>query len=279
MTIEIFGVVLSAVLVLAFYIWKTKFRDRISVSRITTPRDPAIEGALELYSSLFADDGTNYSAVELVELIGDDPRFTSGRHIQVENIILVAKLRREVIGFLICHFYAERRKAIISYLGINSQIIEAKRSASKELFGELKTILLQHVDECDFIFFDLLGVDPSLSKSEKLKRKARTILFKQIAKRLGVRAYLLQFDYICPKVSMSDKAMEYPFTLMCIPVHGELTPMIPKKTVMEFLVFIYLDCYGGIYSTSDSRFKAYHDYLEEKLRRYEETLPDEIPAR
>jgi hypothetical protein len=276
MIIKIIAGVVGAFL--AFYIWKTKSRDRIYVSRITSPRDSAIEGAIELYSSLFVDDGTNYSVEELLELLGDDPKFTIGRHIEAENIILVAKLRKEVIGFLICHFYVERRKAIISYLGINSQIIEAKRSASKVLFNKLKTVLLKHEDECDFIFFDLQGVDSSLPQSEKLKRKARPILFKRIAKRLGVRAYLLQFNYICPKVSMSDKAREYPFTLMCIPVHGQLAPKIPKKTVMEFLIFIYLDCYGGIYSVSDPKFKAYNDYLKEKLKQYEETLPDAIPT-
>ena len=210
--------------------------------------------------------------------MGDDPKFTVGRHIKVENIILVAKLKKEVIGFVICHFYIERRKAIISYLGINSHIKEAKRLASRKLLNKLKTILLKYEDVCDFLFFDMQGADSSLPQAEKSKRRARPILFRQIAKRLGVHAYLLQFNYMCPKVSMTDRAREYPFTLMCIPVHGQLAPKIPKQTVMEFLIFIYLDCYGGIYSVNDPQYKAHHDYLKEKLKQYDETLPDEVPT-
>jgi hypothetical protein len=272
--IEIMTGVVGAVL--ASYLWETKLRDRISVSRITSLEDPAIEGMIELYSSLFIDDGTNYSAEELLELFGTDPKFSVGRHIKAENIFLVAKLKNEVVGFVICHFYIEREKAIISYLGINSQIIEAKRSASKKLLNKLKTILLKHKDVCDFLFFDLQGVDSSLSQAEKSKRKARPILFKQTAKRLGLRAYLLQFNYMCPKVSITDEAREYPFTLMCIPIHGQLSQKISKQIVMEFLNFIYLDCYGDIYPVNDPQFKVHHDYLEQKLKQYEETLPDEI---
>lgn len=287
MIIEIITGVAGAVL--ASYLWETKLRDHIAVSRITSSDDAAIEGFIDLYSRLFEDDGTNYSAGELLELIGTDPKYTIDRHVKAENIFLVAKFKNEVVGFIICHFYIERKKAIISYLGINENVPEAKRTAAPALENKLKSILLKHKDVCDFLFFDLQGLDPSLSHSEKSKRKGRPVLFRQTAKRLGLQSYLFHFDYMCPKVTMAQESREYPFTLMCIPIHGKLPPkppkhtlkqlvMVPKQTVMEFLNFIYLDCYGDIYPVDDPQFKAHHDYLERKLKQYEEKLPDEIPT-
>ncbi len=59
---------------------------------------------MELYSSLFADDSYRYSLEELQGLFGSNLKFTVGRHVKAENILLVAKLRNKVVGFVSCLF-------------------------------------------------------------------------------------------------------------------------------------------------------------------------------
>lgn len=268
--IAIGGAVLSA------YIWETHIRDRISTKRISSPDDPDCDALLNLYQKVFPDDGTNYSTDEILELLDGSTEFSDDRHVRADNIILAAKCRGDVVGFLLCHFYPERRKAIISYYAINEEILEARRSAAMKLLARLKRILLDGRHPCDYLFFDLQGIDPTTPKEEAGKRKARPGLFRRSAKRLGLPAHLFQFAYACPKVAMRDDTHEYPFTLMCVPVSARLPQPVPRATVLEFLHFIYHDCYGDIYAVSDDRFQPYHDHLQQRLNHYEQTLPAEV---
>lgn len=287
MIVEIVAAVASSLLavggaVLASYLWERGLRDHISVVRITSPNDKAIMGLLELYAQMFPDDdGTNYTCDDLSALIDSGCERTEGRHVDAENIVLAAKFRAEVVGFVLCHFYPQRGKAIISYLAVDKNVHEARHAASERLMLRLKGILLEKKRACEFLFFDLQGVDDTdstLSKEERRERKARPRLFIHTAKSLGLRAYQLHFAYRCPRVSLDSGTREYPFTLMCIPVRKQLAPCIPKETVFEFLRFIYSDCYGDFYPLSDPRFTEYQEYLRVTLERYAQVLPELIPC-
>lgn len=269
-------VVTIAAAILAAYIWETRIRDRVSVRRLSRQDDEDVEPLLDLYQKLFEDDGTNYSPEEILEFI--DERFDQDRHVRADNIVLAAVYRHDVVGLLFCHFYPERRKAIISYYGVNPEVPEARRSASGKLLKKLKRILLNGDQPCDYVFFDLQGVDPSVPKGEARRRKARPVLFKQNAHRLGLPALLLQFAYVCPKVSLSPESREYPFSLMCVPVRATLPKPVPRELVLEFLRFLHLDCYGDLYPVSDERFKPYHEHLQQRLQHYESTLPPVVQA-
>lgn len=262
--------------VLAAYIWETKLRDRVSIRRIVKRDDEYIESLLELYQELFEDDGTNYSPAEVLEIL--DGSATKDRHVRAENIVLAAVFQRNVVGLLFCHFYPERRKAIISYYGVSSAAPEARRSAAGRLMTRLKSILVASDHPCDYLFFDLQGVDGSMPKAEARKRKARPILFKQSARRFGLEAYLLEFPYVSPKVSMSDESRESPATLMCVPLLGRLPRPVPRDLVLEFLSFIHLDCYGDLYSIHDPRFPKHREHLNQRLQHYQETLPQTVQA-
>lgn len=268
----IVGAVLSA------YIWETQIRDRVSVRRVMSPDDPDVDSILDLYQNLFPDDGTNYTADEFIEFIDGTSDFSDERHVRAENIFLIAKCRKEVVGFLLSSFYPQRRKAIIGYYGINKDIVEARRSATAKLLPKLKRILLDGSHPCDFVFFDLQGVDPTTPKKEAGDRKARPKRFRQSAKRLGLTAYQLQFPYACPKVSLNDETHEYPFTLMCVPVSAQLPRPVPRSLILEFLHFLHHDCYGDLYPVSDARFQPYHDHLDKRMRHYEQSLPGSISA-
>lgn len=262
--------------ILAAYLWETKLRDRVGIRRIVSRDDEYIESLLELYQELFEDDGTNYSPAEVLEILDDSSMSAEDRHVRSENIVLIAMFQRNVIGFLFCHFYPERSKAIISYYGVSSAAPEAKRSAARQMLTRLKRILLSSDHQCDYLFFDLQGVDGATPRAEVRKRKARPILFKQSARRLGLEAHLLEFPYVCPKVSMSDESREYPFTLMCVPIRGRLPRPVPRDLVLEFLSFIHLDCYGDLYPVHDPRFAKHREHLNQRLKHYQEILPQTV---
>lgn len=232
-----------------------------------------MDGFVELYSTLFPDDETNYNAEEIVELT---KVAKPDRHVDSENILLIALHRGTVVGFIRCHFYPDRRKAIVSYFGINKQVLEARRSAAKKLLLKLKKILSENRRVCDFLFFDLQKPEDTISKAENSERRARPVLFKNRANSLGLKAYKFNFAYRCPKISLDHDAHEHPLVLMCVPLASSLERIVPKATILEFLQFIYLDCYGDLYPVTNERFLRHREHLTQLLAEYETSLPDEI---
>jgi hypothetical protein len=261
---------------IGLYYWQSRVVDRISIRRIKSSTDDHIAGLLDLYGTLFPeDDGTNYSLEEVVEFM--DAKYEAKHHVEVENINLVAVLKDEVIGFIFCHLYPERRKAIVSYFAINKENAEARLRGARRLLTKLKDILIKG-DLCDALFFDLQGFDSTTSKTERSERRARRVLFKQNAKSFGLKAREFQFSYYCPKVSMSEGAHEYPFSLYCIGIRDQIPDQVSKQQMLEYLRFIYLDCYGDLYPLDDPRFEEYQKHLRNIVEQYENTLPEVVPA-
>lgn len=257
------------------YVWEKLIRDRVTVGRIRSSDDKKVSGLIDLYSTLFEDDGTNYSCEELIEFLIDRPR---NRHLEVENIILTTSYHGDVVGFIFCHFYPTRRKAIVSYFGINKDILEARRKAADLMLAKLKRILQDSQHPCDTLFFDMQGVESPLPANQISERRARPVKFRQSAKALGMKAVIFDFPYRCPRVSLAPGTREYSFTLMCVPIISSLPSPMPRELLLSFLRFIYMDCYGDVYPAADPRFTEHHNYLEEKLTEYAATLPEQIPT-
>lgn len=262
---------------IGLHVWQRYFLERISVKRITKPTDTHVQGLLDLYKSNFLknDDDTNYSLSEVAEFMND--KFEERRHVEGENIVLVAILKSEVVGFLFCHFYPERRKAIISYFAIDKRSNEARLKAADRLLLKLKKVLIKG-NECDALFYESEGSDPVISKHERRERDARRVLFKLKAKAHGLKALEFQFQYECARVSLSDDLHERPFSLFCIGIREQIPVNLPKKQLLEYLRFIHLDCYGDVYLEDDPRFEKHQAYLRTRLEHYEKNLPDTIPV-
>lgn len=265
-----------AVAVVASYVWERQIRDRITIHRVISSDDESTSGVIELYTSLFPDDGTNYSAEEITEMFTKN---IEDRHVKEENIVLVARYHKNVVGFIFCHYYPDREKAIVSYFGIDKEIVEARRGAAKNLLIKLMHMLSSHQHKCEYLFYDLQKPNKSLSSKENSERKARPVLFRQTAKGLGKKAYEIKIDYESPKISLTEDAYEQPLILMFVMVKGKLGSEISKKLAMEFLNFIYMDCYGSIYPVNDDRYKVYRSHLMKKLEIYNNILPDKIAVK
>lgn len=271
--LEIIGGIATAVIAGIILHLVSRIRDPIRVRRITSEGDPLVTQTFELYQSLFPeDDGTNYSVDELMECMDIHP--PSVRHVFVTNIALAATFKGSVVGFVFAHFYPERRKAIISYFAIDKTIKEARVDgiAAKKLLKELKTTLLKEVN-CDALFYDIERVSPSMPIEERRRKMGRAGIFRTHAKTLKLQAQEFQFQYQCPKVSLSEFAHEQPFSLFCVGISAPIPKELPKQQILDYLRFVYLDCYGDVYPKDDPRFAAHQEHLQKMIRHYEEILP------
>lgn len=277
LTAVLVGIIVAVGGGIGLHFWQRYFLERISVKRIKKPTDKHAQGLLDLYEAHFLqdDDDTNYSLSEVIELINDKPE--AKHHVDVENIALVAVLKNEIVGFLFCHFYPERRKAIISYFAIDKKNNEARIKAADQLLLKLKKILIEG-NKCDALFYETEISEPTISKHERREREARRALFRLKAKAHGLKALEFKFQYECARVSLSDDVHERPFSLFCIGVQEQIPINLPKKQLLEYLRFIHLDCYGDLYPEDDPRFEEHQEYLRKRLEHYEKTLPEIVPA-
>ncbi len=272
------GIIAVVTAIVAAFLWERLLRDRLTVRQIEREDDADIEGLLDLYQDLFPNDGTNYSPEEVLELVVGAPAFTDVRHVLAENLVLVAKVHGNVVGFTFCHFYPSALKAIISYYGIDSTNTVAKARGSDAMLRKLARLLKRR--QCGYLLFDVQRVDPREPKSDTRRRRGRPAVFKKTAKRLGLGAHQFEFEYLCPKVSVEPDAQEQPCTLMCVPLLASFPPgALPRSQLVDFLRFVLLDCYGDLYPVSDPRHQTYQEYLRQRLQDYEKMLPPEIPLK
>lgn len=254
------------------YLYDRMYRDRIHVKQVKSARDRDAGKLIDLYLSIFGSDGTNYTGEELLEFLNEE---IPGRAVKVENLILVAKYKGDVVAFLLAHHYPERRKAIVSYVGRDEGVRETKRIATRILRERLVRMLKSDGRSCEYLFYDiqLRGKDEESGSHRVLSSR-----FQADAAALSLAAYELKFEYVCPRISLTDGTEEYRSRLFCVPLRGELPGKLPRDQVLDMLRFIYLDCHGDLYRVSDPRFALYQNYLGEVLERFEQALPEQIPT-
>ena len=269
----VFGGIIATIA--ANYIWK-KFDDRVGVKRIHNPKDKDIKRLIELYVELFQDESTNYSGQDIIDMIEQQTHKPELKHIKADDIFLVAKCKGDVVGFIFCHYYKPRKKAIVSYYGIDKTNLQARISGTNVLIESLQKYLNDGENDCDYLFFDVENPSTAGTKEAKRERRARKVVLRQTAKEFGLTAYELKFNYSTPKISFSEDTKEAKLSLMVVPLTVSIENLLPRSTVNEFLDFIYLDCYGDIYENSDSRYEGYRKHLLEKLEKVKKEVPENV---
>lgn len=278
MIVELF-VGISGALV-ATYLWETKIRDHVTIHRITHAADPTMTGLLELYSNLFPDDGTNYTCDDMLQLVLDDNGHRRDNYVPVDDVVLAAKSRNEVVGLLFCHYYPERRTGIVSYFGVDKASQIARKQAAPQLLKRLRRILANERQPCEWLLFEIHVPEPDADKQTNSERRAKGVLFKQTAKHLGIRAAVMDFDYLRPRWSLEPRVEEEPMRLMCATLtKRSLEAALPKSEAMHLLHTIHLCGYGDYYAVDDPQFAEYHDYLGGRIASYEKELSDPVPLR
>ena len=269
----VFGGIIATIA--ANYIWK-KFDDRIIIKRIINPKDKDIKGLIELYVGLFPDESINYSGQDIIKIIEQQNHAPELQLIKADDFLIVAKCKGDVVGFLFCHYYKPRKKAIVSYYGIDKSNLQARISGTNALIESIQSYLNAKENDCEFLFFDVEDPSSARAKDEKRKRRARKAVLRQTAKEFGLTAYELKFNYHTPKINLADDMKEAKLSLMVIPLSGSIENSLSRSTVCEFLDFIYLDCYGDFYELTDSRYEDFRKHLLEKLNKIKKEVPENV---
>lgn len=236
---------------------------QLKISRLDISNPTEIEDFINLYEETFPDDGSNYTAEVFLEALEDIHNVN--KHIAADNIILIAKYKDKIVGFTACFYYPQKKYGIIGYLGRTNSINKVGSHISIKLLKKLKSILVKEHD-CKLLVFEL----------EKQKRdKAKVYLFRSYAKKLGLRAFELMFDYWRPKLNLDD-SKEDNLRLLILPINKTINNTMAKTEVLNILDFIYFDCYGDYYDEKDEKFQTFHDYLKNRIDFYKLSLPDTI---
>jgi hypothetical protein len=258
--------VLKILEIIVGFLWPGKLKGiQIRVSRLNVNNSDDVEDFMDVYKRTFPDDGNNYTPSELLELFED--LSNSRKHVKADNIILVAKYKDCIVGFIACFYYPEKQYGIVGYFGKSDQFKEQTKYVSSRLLNKLKRILVkQHA--CKLLVFEL----------ENNKRDAKAGLFRLFAKDLGVNILELDFEYYRPKMHLQDSS-ESRLSLMIVPITEEITPSIPKAKVLDILTFIHCYCYGDYYDQDQAEFSEFQSYLQSRVDLYKSSLPEYINAK
>lgn len=256
--------------------WRSR-RITIRRLRIGTGRD--VDELLALYSSLFPPDGTNYTENEIAEFLGDDAETSPSRHVAVENMFFIAKIRGEVIGFIWSCYYPSRRSAIIPYYGIDKSVKEARLGVGIRLVRQLFNTLRKCTPACRTVVFEVQKPNLTVDVEERRKRVARIRRFKDVGKQLSILIRELDFTYTRPRLSVADDPLAKEEELVLLMARADETPWgdrLNRKTLTDLLTFLYHDCYGDVYSLDDPRHNDFHEYLRKRLCTVLASLPEQI---
>jgi len=278
MIAEIIGVA-GVLIPTAIYAWDKWASGRVVVRQLQSQRDEALTPLLELYTELFPDDGTNYSADEMAGLLPDESGDEIQRHVVVNQFVLVAKRHRAVIGFAFCHYYPRSRGAVISYFGIDRTVREARAGATQALLTSLVRKLKAAEPPCEFVVFELQKPGDGLAEAENAERRARPVLFKRRAKDFGLGAFELPISYCRPKLSLESPAEGEPLALMCAIFGTQRLRAVTRIEAERILRCLHLDGYGDFYDVADPRHEQYLAYLSTRVDSLMKVMPEAIAVR
>lgn len=251
--------------------------NRVKICRLRSASGKNTEELLVLYAELFPPDGSNYTEDEIAEFIDDCIGVDHhSRHVPVENIFLIAKIRGEVIGFIWACYYPRRGWAIIPYYGIDKSIKEARLGVAVRLVRHLIKMLKKCRPSCRGAVFEVQKPNQTIDVGERKKRIARIRRFKEVGKELKLMIRELDFVYTRPRLSVGDDplAKEEELVLLMANVDGSRwADDLNRQRLAALLEFLYHDCYGDVYPVDDPRHEAFHRYLRIRLDEISRTLP------
>jgi len=234
----------------------------IKVQRLNINNDKELEDFFNLFSKKFPEEEGNDNPGSLIQSLEEEEKRL--RHVQCDEIYLVAKYNSRVIGFIACYYYPSKEYGIIGYMARTKAKNTLGQYASKRLIKKLKRILPK---ECKSLLFETRGRD-CLTKGR---------LFGLWAKSMNLDSYQFDIVILKPKLNLDD-TIEDPLKLHIVPLKDKLSgEIISKSKLLEILGFLLFCCYGDYYKITDNNHAIYHNYLKERYNIYCKTLPEFIP--
>lgn len=239
---------------------------QIRIARLDFKKPSQVESFVEIYHDTFPDDGTNYPVNSILDAADDVQN--SRKHVAADNIILIAKFRRKIVGFLACFYYPDKRFALLGYIGKLSAFKDLDNGyISLRLLRKLTSILSKE-HNCQLLLFEL----------QRKRDDSKVLLFRSFAKNIGLDMFELDFDYVRPKYHLKDSGEES-LRLFIVPLQRRASAVLSKKDTMDILDFLHNYCYGDFYDTGDDEYNEFQSYLRDRLAFYDASIPDQIKVK
>jgi hypothetical protein len=234
----------------------------IKVRRLDIYDDKELDDFFSIYNNAFKEKDGYDNPAFLIQSLEEDEK--NSRHVQCDEIYLVAKYNSSIIGFIACYYYPSKECAIIGYLANSTSNVELGKFVGSKFAKKLKHILPK---ECKYMIYEI--DDKSLNGKE--------ILFTRYVKNMKLNTYKVAFNIVRPKIDLDDNT-EGELKLYIIPMSDNITGDTISKTIMlELLDFMLFCCYGDHYKETDDNHIIYQNYLKTKYENYSKILPERIP--
>jgi hypothetical protein len=144
--VKLIGAILSALTTLWRIVtggWDL-YASGLKVKRITRPEDDDFVAARELHEQFpdaVADD------------FADVARWLEETHDNLDDILMVSKLKNDVVGYLYAQYYRDSKYIFVSYIAINKDVPEARKHAAYRML----TKLLKYIKRQGYSWKALIG--------------------------------------------------------------------------------------------------------------------------
>jgi nucleoside phosphorylase len=239
---------------------------KVTVKLVTDCTDPDVLRALELYEKRVPEN-ERFESPDIVRWLREDQeRLAAGASVALDYF-LVAKIRDEVCGFILVHFYPKVQLAFVAYLVVKRGISVGGERVSQRLLSHVLTIFKKHkhLKNCKGFVLEVDDPTQARTKKQRMERLARIRLFsiQAAASRLCLRA--LDFRYHQPPLSVPVAGKKHREEVPMILMYAARVPpkrsWMTKQEVSGLLKFIFVWLYPEGFSDVPEETEAYRKYL------------------
>lgn len=252
------------------------WKGRLSIREIQKHKDKHIEDTLELFERLFNEEDRIASS-DLVAFLRPEAVRNKNKA-ALKHCLLIAKKNREVVALLKALYCPVSHYVLLSYFGIDKSDIITRKIASALLLRFFRNHVEKKWRSCRGIVFEIEAMERRRERIKKEERSARLRLFRELAKRLGFQAYVVDIDYVQPHMAEERdfSKIHRKMTLVLMPRYRLTEEHLTKEEGERMLWFLIMRIYGTTQDLSRQRREIYHEYLEKLHTAMASTLLETI---
>jgi hypothetical protein len=244
---------------------------RCTVVRITNPDDKRLDDILDLLENTIPENER-----EPPEQIRRYLASARRRGLDYDEVLLLGKRGCTPLGYLYATFYRTSQLAFVNYLGIDDEILLARRFCRETLTRGFARCLRKLGAKAAGIVFEI--DDPFANAGEtNSKRLRRWRHFTSILKAHGYSVFKIPVRYIQPKLSVDEgNYAEEPLLLVYADPDSTLNTLSRERAI-DVLRVVYEQWHGDIYDGVPEHEAEYRAYCADLLMKLAAEMPESIP--
>jgi hypothetical protein len=235
----------------------------IVVRRIRRPSDRDLDAALRLYETRIPPED-QFQSDDIIRWVRDDLMSRSNRRDRPRDWFLVAKHKRAVGGFILFHYFPQRRVVFLAYMAVAKKPGMPADAISLALCRAVSKILVtaKELRGCEKILLEVDDPRHFIDAKKRSEAIARIARFCKLGEMHGHSIRALDIPYRQPKLSLNEGAeTERPLILLCAQMSpGALPRSVSRAVVEDILSFIYMDLYPECFSADPQENEEYLKY-------------------